>query len=393
MIEVTIPQIGESITSVFIGRWIASVGAQINAGDSVVELDSDKASMEVPAPVSGVLVETLVEEGDEVPIGAVVARIDETATATASAAPAAPAADESEPAGVRAGPAARQAANEGGVDLATVTGTGPRGRVTTSDVAAAATPAAAAPAATAPPAATTPSVDAGPRFERVPMSPLRRTIARRLVQAQQEAAILTTFNEVDMSAVMALRKTHQEDFKKRYGIKLGFMSFFVKAAIDALKQYPAVNSEIDGTNVLYKNYYNVGVAVSGPKGLVVPVIKNADQLSFAGVELAIAELAGRARNNKLTLSDFADGTFTISNGGIFGSMMSTPILNRPQVGILGMHNIMQRPVGVNGEVVLRPMMYLAMSYDHRIIDGREAVSFLVRIKNCIESPERMLLEV
>jgi 2-oxoglutarate dehydrogenase E2 component (dihydrolipoamide succinyltransferase) len=248
-------------------------------------------------------------------------------------------------------------------------------------------------AATAPPAATTPSVDAGPRFERVPMSPLRRTIARRLVQAQQEAAILTTFNEVDMSAVMALRKTHQEDFKKRYGIKLGFMSFFVKAAIDALKQYPAVNSEIDGTNVLYKNYYNVGVAVSGPKGLVVPVIKNADQLSFAGVELAIAELAGRARNNKLTLSDFADGTFTISNGGIFGSMMSTPILNRPQVGILGMHNIMQRPVGVNGEVVLRPMMYLAMSYDHRIIDGREAVSFLVRIKNCIESPERMLLEV
>jgi 2-oxoglutarate dehydrogenase E2 component (dihydrolipoamide succinyltransferase) len=393
MIEVTIPQIGESITSVFIGRWIASVGAQINAGDSVVELDSDKASMEVPAPVSGVLVETLVEEGDEVPIGAVVARIDETATATASAAPTAPAADESEPAGVRAGPAARQAANEGGVDLATVTGTGPRGRVTTSDVAAAATPAAAAPAATAPPAATTPSVDAGPRFERVPMSPLRRTIARRLVQAQQEAAILTTFNEVDMSAVMALRKTHQEDFKKRYGIKLGFMSFFVKAAIDALKQYPAVNSEIDGTNVLYKNYYNVGVAVSGPKGLVVPVIKNADQLSFAGVELAIAELAGRARNNKLTLSDFADGTFTISNGGIFGSMMSTPILNRPQVGILGMHNIMQRPVGVNGEVVLRPMMYLAMSYDHRIIDGREAVSFLVRIKNCIESPERMLLEV
>ena len=225
------------------------------------------------------------------------------------------------------------------------------------------------------------------------MSPLRRTIARRLVQAQQEAAILTTFNEVDMSAVMSLRKAHQDAFVKRHGIKLGFMSFFVKAAIEALKEFPAVNAEIDGTDIVYKNYFNIGVAVSGPRGLVVPVVRDADQLSFAGVELAIAELAGRARDNKLTLGDFADGTFTISNGGIFGSMMSTPILNRPQSGILGMHNIVQRPVGVNGEVVLRPMMYLALSYDHRIIDGREAVQFLVRIKHCIEAPERILLEV
>ena len=387
MIEVKIPQIGESITHVFIGRWIKSVGAAVAAGDSVLELDSDKASMEVPAPSGGVIVETLVEEGDEVPIGAVVARIDETATAAAE--PAAEATEAAAPASddVRAGPAARQAASEGGVDLSSVTGTGPRGRVVTADVTKAKAPAS-APVVEAPSTA-----PVGPRSERVPMSPLRRTIARRLVQAQQEAAILTTFNEVDMSAVMSLRKTHQEAFKKKYGIKLGFMSFFVKAAIEALKQYPAVNAEIDGTDVIYKNYYNVGVAVSGPKGLVVPVIKDADQLSFAGVELAIAELAGRARDNKLKLSDFADGTFTVSNGGIFGSMMSTPILNRPQVGILGMHNIMQRPVGVDGEIVLRPMMYLALSYDHRIIDGREAVSFLVRIKQCIEAPERMLLEV
>ena len=225
------------------------------------------------------------------------------------------------------------------------------------------------------------------------MSPLRRTIARRLVEAQNTAAMLTTFNEVDMAPVMALRKEYQDRFVKRHGIKLGFMSFFVKAAIEALKEFPSVNAEIDGTDIIYKNYYNIGVAVSGPKGLVVPVVRNADQLSFAQTELAIGELAGKAKNNKLRIEDFQDGTFTLSNGGIFGSMMSTPILNPPQVGILGMHNIIERPVGVNGEIVLRPMMYLAMSYDHRIIDGREAVSFLVRIKDCIEDPQRMLLEV
>ncbi|MFT4626754.1 MAG: 2-oxoglutarate dehydrogenase E2 component (dihydrolipoamide succinyltransferase) [Myxococcota bacterium] len=393
MVEVTIPQIGESITTVFIGRWIAEVGASIAAGDSVVELDSDKASMEVPAPAGGVLVERLVEEGDEVPIGAVVARIDETAVAE-SPTPEAGTDEKAEaPASVRAGPAARQAASEGGVDLAGVTGTGPRGRVVTADVDKASRPAPKAP--TMAPSRERPAAGAqdAARVERVPMSPLRRTIARRLVQAQQEAAILTTFNEVDMSAVMALRKAHQDAFVKKNGIKLGFMSFFVKASIDALKAFPSVNAEIDGTELVYKNYFNIGVAVSGPKGLVVPVVRDADQLSFAGVEQEIAALAGRARDNKLTMADFADGTFTISNGGIFGSMMSTPILNRPQVGILGMHNIMQRPVGVNGEVVLRPMMYLALSYDHRIIDGREAVSFLIRIKQCIEAPERMLLEV
>jgi len=391
MVDVMIPQIGESITSVFIARWLKKPGEAVREGDAIVELDSDKASMEVPAPSSGVLSEALAEEGDEIDIGAVVARIDETA----EAAPAAPAAADTasdEAAGdggaVRAGPAARQEASQRGVDLGALKGTGPRGRVTTSDVRSSAS--AAAPAA---PEVSTAPASAGPRTERVAMSPLRRTIARRLVEAQNTAAMLTTFNEVDMSPVMALRKRYQDKFVAKNGIKLGFMSFFVKAAVEALKAFPAVNGEVDGNDIIYKNYYNIGVAVSGPKGLVVPVLRDADQLSFAQTELGISALAGKARDNKLRLDDFQDGTFTISNGGVFGSMMSTPILNPPQVGILGMHNIVQRPVGVDGQVVLRPMMYLALSYDHRIIDGREAVSFLVRIKECIEDPQRILLEV
>jgi 2-oxoglutarate dehydrogenase E2 component (dihydrolipoamide succinyltransferase) len=349
--------------------------------------------MEVPSPTKGVLTETLAEEGDEIDIGAVVARIDETAEASAPASPA-PAAEEPSDAAaddVRAGPAARQQAKQSGVDLGAVKGTGPRGRVTTDDVKRSS--GGPAPAAKAPTPAPSAPASVGPRTERVPMTPLRRTIARRLVEAQNTAAMLTTFNEVDMSEVMALRKAYQDHFVKKNGIKLGFMSFFVKAVIEALKEFPAVNAEIDGNDIIYKNYYNIGVAVSGPKGLVVPVVRNADQLSFAQTELAIADLAVKAKNNKLRIEDFQDGTFTLSNGGIFGSMMSTPILNPPQVGILGMHNIVQRPVGVNGEIVLRPMMYLAMSYDHRIIDGREAVSFLVRIKECIEDPQRILLEV
>jgi len=402
MVDVMIPQIGESITSVFIARWLKKPGEAVREGDPVVELDSDKASMEVPAPSSGVLSEALAEEGDEIDIGAVVARIDETAEAPE---PSADAGDDSDDAssaaeassdsdadadgssdgsGVRAGPAARQQASREGVDLAKVKGTGPRGRVTSSDVRG---------AASGPPATADSGVASSRRTERVAMSPLRRTIARRLVEAQNTAAMLTTFNEVDMTAAMSLRKAYQDKFVAKNGIKLGFMSFFVKATIEALKQYPAVNGEIDGTDIIYKNYYNIGVAVSGPKGLVVPVIRDADQLSMAQTELAIAELAGKARDNKLRLEDFQDGTFTISNGGIFGSMMSTPILNPPQVGILGMHNIVQRPVGIDGEVVLRPMMYLALSYDHRIIDGKEAVSFLVRIKECIEDPQRILIEV
>jgi 2-oxoglutarate dehydrogenase E2 component (dihydrolipoamide succinyltransferase) len=230
------------------------------------------------------------------------------------------------------------------------------------------------------------------RVERVPLSPLRRTIARRLVEVQQTAAILTTFNEIDMSRVMALRKQHQERFLARHGTKLGFMSFFVKASIEALKEFPAVNAEVDGDEVVYKHFFHIGVAVSGPKGLVVPVVRDADRLSFAQVEVAIGELATKAKENKLRIEDFEDGTFTLSNGGVFGSLMSTPILNPPQVGILGMHAIQQRPVGVEGRIELRPMMYVALSYDHRIIDGREAVSFLVRVKECVESPERILLE-
>jgi len=386
MIDVPIPQIGESITHVFISRWIVQPGQPVKEGEGILELDSDKASMEVPSPVSGVLTETLAEEGDEIAIGAVVARIDETATVAEASAPVAESSAPS--ADTRAGPAARQAAQEKGVDLGSVTGTGPRGRVTSADVNSVGTEAP-APAAVPAPA----PVDTGALTERVKMTPLRRTIARRLVEAQQTAAMLTTFNEVDMSAIMAIRKQYQDQFVKKYGIKLGFMSFFLKAVIDALKEFPAVNAEIDGDHILYKNFYNIGVAVSGAKGLVVPVIRDADRLSFAGTELAIKEVAVRARDNKLRLDDFKDGTFTISNGGIFGSMMSTPILNPPQVGILGMHNIVQRPVVVDGEITIRPMMYLALSYDHRIIDGREAVSFLVRIKQCVEDPERILLEV
>ena len=389
MVDITIPQIGESITTVFISRWIKGAGEAVRAGDSLLELDSDKASMEVPSPVAGVITEVLVEEGDEVAIGALIARIDDTAAVPTEDEAAETAPTEGE---VRAGPAARQAAHSKGLDLDGVAGTGPRGRVTTADVANAGSSVKAALSVDKAPAPSQP-VDSGERTERVPMSPLRRTIARRLVQAQTEAAMLTTFNEVDMSSVMAIRKKYQDRFVDKYGHKLGFMSFFVKATIEALKAYPAVNAHIDGTDIVYKRYYNIGVAVSGPKGLMVPVVRDADRLSFSGTELAISALAKRARDNKLTLADFQDGTFTISNGGIFGSMMSTPILNPPQVGILGMHNIIQRPVGVNGEVVLRPMMYLALSYDHRIIDGREAVSFLVRIKECIEHPERILIEV
>lgn len=397
MIDVVVPQIGESITVVYINSWMKKPGEAIAEGESLLEVDSDKATLEVPSPVSGVLVECLVDVEDEVAIGAIVARIDETATASAPAAggdddaPAAPAAtDDSD---VRAGPAARREAGERGVDLNGVEGTAKHGRVTREDVERAAS--SAAPAAAKAPAAKAPTapVDNSVRQERVPMTRLRRTIAKRLVEAQQEAAMLTTFNEVDMSAVMDLRKQWQDRFVKRHGHKIGFMSFFVKATIEALKEYPAVNAQIDGTDIIYKNYYNIGVAVSGPKGLMVPVLRDADRLSFSGVETGIMELATKARDNKITPDDFADGTFTISNGGIFGSMMSTPILNRPQVGILGMHNIVKRAVVVNDEIVIRPMMYLALSYDHRIIDGKEAVSFLVRIKECIENPERILLEV
>jgi 2-oxoglutarate dehydrogenase E2 component (dihydrolipoamide succinyltransferase) len=395
MVDLTIPRIGESITTVFISRWLKKPGDAIAAGEGIVELDSDKASMEVPSPASGVLREQLVKEGAEVPIGAVVGRIEEGASAAVATPPAAgaPASDDE----VRAGPAARQEAQRKGVDLSGVQGTGPRGRVTSEDVRRM-PPAAPASASLVPSPAAAPaplavrSAEAPDRVERVPMTPLRRTIARRLVEAQQTAAMLTTFNEIDMTKVMALRKHYQDRFVDKHKVKLGFMSFFVKAVIEGLKEFPAINAEIDGETILYKHYYDIGVAVSGPKGLVVPVVRDADRLSFAELELAIAELANRARDNRLRIEDFEGGTFTISNGGVFGSMMSTPILNPPQVGILGMHAILERPVGVEGRIELRPMMYVALSYDHRLIDGREAVSFLVRVKQCVEDPQRILLE-
>jgi 2-oxoglutarate dehydrogenase E2 component (dihydrolipoamide succinyltransferase) len=408
--EVKVPQIGESVATAFIAQWFKAPGDYIHAGEALMEVDSDKASLEVPSPVSGTVIELAAEEGDEVGVGSTIAWIDESGAVPAPTEEGAPTVEAPAPAGSsvgraatpsskgpQAGPAARQAAAGAGVDLMAVSGTGVRGRVTADDVRRTAATAPAAP----PPAPVGASVappDLTALTERVPMTPLRRTIARRLVEAQQTAAMLTTFNEVDMSAIKALRSRYQERFVKRYGRKLGFMSFFVKAAVEALKEFPAVNAVIDDADpkrpaVVYKRYYNVGVAVSTDRGLMVPVVRDADQLSFSGVEEAITELALRGREGKLKMADFQDGTFTISNGGIFGSLMSTPILNAPQVGILGMHTIQDRPVGVDGKIELRPMMYLALSYDHRIIDGRGAVSFLKRIKELVEAPERILIEV
>jgi 2-oxoglutarate dehydrogenase E2 component (dihydrolipoamide succinyltransferase) len=391
IVDVKVPVIGESLSTVFIGTWMKAPGDTISAGEPLVEVDSDKASLEVPAPASGTVSELLFEEGDEVAISAVIARIIPGEGAVVVPQEAAAPAAEASTKGPQTGPAARQAAARLDVDIDAVSGSGKGGRVLRADVEAAAKKPDEKPARS--PVKRAIEADDTTRIERVRMTPLRRTIARRLVEAQHNAAMLTTFNEVDLTRVKALRKGYQEKFTSRHGVKLGYMSFFVKAAVEALKAFPAVNSEIDGNDILYKRYYNIGVAVSTKKGLMVPVIRDADRLSFAEVETTINGLATRARDGKLTTADFRDGTFTISNGGVFGSLMSTPILNPPQVGILGMHTIQNRPVGVNGSIELRPMMYLAMSYDHRIIDGREAVSFLVRIKELIEDPERILLEV
>jgi 2-oxoglutarate dehydrogenase E2 component (dihydrolipoamide succinyltransferase) len=390
LVDLVVPTIGESIKTAFIARWRCKVGDPIEAGATILDLDSDKASLEVPSPASGRVVELLAAAGDEVDIGAVIARIDD-AVAVAAAGVHGSADPAPAERGAQTGPAARQAAAEAGVAIDSVIGTGRSGRVLSRDVH---LQAAAAPGATGAPApvAVAP-IDQSARVERVALSPLRRTIARRLVEAQQTAAMLTTFNEVDMSAVMALRARYQDSFVKRYGVKLGFMSFFTKAVIEALKAYPAVNAELDGDTLIYKHYYNLGVAVSTERGLVVPVLRDADRLSFAETERAINDLGVRARDGKLALADFQDGTFTISNGGVFGSLMSTPILNMPQVGILGMHTIQKRPVERDDQVVIRPMMYLALSYDHRVIDGAGAVGFLVRVKELIEAPERVLLEV
>jgi 2-oxoglutarate dehydrogenase E2 component (dihydrolipoamide succinyltransferase) len=357
IVDVVVPAVGESVTEIFEVRILKGVGEYVKEGEVLLEGDSDKASIEIVSPITGQVSEILVEEGADFPIGNVIAKVEEKAIPK------------------------QEMKKEVAAEKAEV--------VEESSVQPAAAPVKSTPVVSEPPKTVTPV--GGER--RVKMTPLRRTIARRLVEAQQTAAMLTTFNEADMTAIFALRKKYQERFVERHGTKLGFMSFFVKAIVDALQAYPAVNAEVDGNYIVYKNFYNIGVAVSGPKGLMVPVLRNADQLSFSEVELEIKRLAGLARNNKLKPQHFQDGTFTVSNGGVFGSLLSTPILNPPQSAILGMHTIQERPVNVNGNVEIRPMMYLAVSYDHRIIDGKEAVSFLVRIKELVENPERLLFDV
>lgn len=412
--ELKVPPAGESISTVMISEWLVAEGDPVTADQTLVILETDKINVEVPAPVSGTMGKILKGPGQEADIGEVIAQIAEGASSSppaekkAEPAAKAQASESSEPAepveseAPVASPAAKRLLEENKLTVTDVAGSGKDGRVLKEDVlehleAGAASKPAPAPERPAPqasrPAAQSAPVSTGQEEEIVPMSPLRRKIAERLVSAQQTAAILTTFNEVDMSAVIGLRKKYQDQFVKKHGIKLGFMSFFVKACVEALKKFPAVNAEIRGTDIVYKNHYDIGVAVGSEKGLVVPVLRGADTLSLAEIELGIKDLAVKARNMKLTMADLEGGTFTISNGGIYGSMLSTPILNPPQSGILGLHNIVERPVAVNGQVEIRPIMYLALSYDHRIIDGKGAVSFLVALKDAIEDPARLLLEI
>ena len=405
--EIRVPTLGESVTEATIGKWFKKAGEAVAADEPLVELETDKVTVEVPAPAAGVLSEIAVKEGETVGVGALLGQISGDAAAAAPApkkeeakpaaapAPAAAAPASSGPA-MSPAPAAAKLMAETGVSVAE--GSGKRGQVLKGDVleaiakgvsggvpaAAPAVPAAARPASTA---------DDAAREERVKMTRLRQTIARRLKDAQNTAAMLTTFNEVDMSAVMELRNRYKEVFEKKHGVKLGFMGFFTKAVTHALKEVPAVNAEIDGTDIIYKNFCHVGMAVGTDKGLVVPGVRDADQLSIAGVEKELGRLAKAARDGTLSVADMQGGTFTITNGGVYGSLMSTPILNAPQSGILGMHKIQERPVVVGGQIVIRPMMYLALSYDHRIVDGKEAVTFLVRVKESLEDPERLVLDL
>ncbi len=399
-VDIRVPTLGESVTEATISRWLKKPGEAVVRDEPVVEVETDKVSLEIPAPAAGRLAEILVEEGTDVEVGTVIGRIEEGAVAGTEAAPAGGTAATPAEAGsggavpAGAGPAARKLAAERGVDLATVVGSGPKGNVTKADVDAAVAKMSPPPEPPPAPAEPAPPAAAGRREERVRMTRLRKRIAERLKEAQNTAAMLTTFNECDMSAVTALRQRYRDTFEKKHGIRLGFMSFFVKACIEALKAHPLVNAEIDGEEIVYKYYYDIGVAVSTDQGLVVPVLRNADLMSLAEIEKAIADLGRRAREGRLSMEELTGGTFTITNGGVFGSLLSTPILNPPQSGILGMHKIQQRPmVTEGGTIEARPMMYLALSYDHRLIDGRDAVSFLVRVKECIEDPQRLLLEI
>jgi 2-oxoglutarate dehydrogenase E2 component (dihydrolipoamide succinyltransferase) len=390
--EILVPTLGESITEATVARWLKQAGELVARDEPVVELETDKVTLEIPAPVAGVLGEIKAAEGSNVPVGAVLGVIAEAAAAAAPPPKALPAREEREPkpeaaevlsALERSGPAVRKLVTETGVSPEAITPTGRGGRITKPDVAAAQAQPASAPQRQSP----------AERETRVRMTRLRRRIAERLKEAQNAAAMLTTFNEIDMSAAMAARERWREPFEKKHGVRLGFMSIFVKAAIVALKEFPAVNAEIDGDDIVYKNHYDIGVAVGTEQGLVVPVVRDADRMSFAETEKAIAELGRKARDGKLTIEDLSGGTFTISNGGVYGSLLSTPILNPPQSGILGMHKIERRPIVVGDKIEIRPMMYVALSYDHRIIDGREAVSFLVRLKECVEDPSRILFDL
>ena len=398
--EIKVPTLGESLSEATVANWLKSVGDTVAKDEPLLELETDKVTIEVNAPAAGTLSEIRAATGAEVEVGAILGMIAEGAAgakpaAKAAAAPAtapAKAATAAKTAAPVMAPSAAKIAADNKIDPASVAGTGKDGRITKGDVLAAGKAPSAAPSSEA--RVQIPSHPAGPREERVKMSRLRTRIAERLKEAQNTAAMLTTFNEVDMSAVMDARARYRDSFEKAHGVRLGFMSFFVKAAMVALRDFPAVNAEIDGNEVVYKNHYDIGVAVGTENGLVVPVLRDADQMGFADIEKKIGDFGKRARDGKLTLDEMTGGTFTITNGGIYGSMLSTPILNAPQSGILGMHNIVQRPVVMkDGKIEARPIMYVALSYDHRIVDGREAVSFLVRIKDCIEDPQRILFDM
>ena len=391
--EIRVPIMGESVTEATVGQWLKQVGDAVKADEPLVELETDKVAQEVLAPADGVLTEIVAPDGETVEVGALLANFEEGAAGTAApaekAAPTAAPASAGKSSEMPASPAAQKMMTEKGLGDGDVAGSGKRGQVLKEDVMKAGT-AVASPAPAEPAPA---SSDEGPREERVKMTRLRLTIARRLKDAQNTAAMLTTFNEVDMTAVMELRKKYKELFEKKHGVKLGFMGFFTRAICHALAEIPSVNAEIDGTDIIYKQFCHIGVAVGTDKGLVVPVVRNAEQMSIADVEKEIGNLGRKARDGKLSMADMQGGTFTISNGGVYGSLMSTPILNAPQSGILGMHKIQPRPIAMDGEVVIRPMMYLALSYDHRIVDGKEAVTFLVRVKESLEDPERLVLDL